>query len=129
MADFHNEGDSIEGKKVLIDTRKQLFKASIRHGKLGVLYKYKCSIRSESEVKVELSPKIAIFNRNSHLDVYDCLKASVIEVYSSKMLNFGLSSNVTSTHGSQTCETRCYTYAEIFIPFDYVLNRRSLLSE
>ena len=129
MADFHEGGDCIEGKKVRIDTRKHLLQTSIRHAELGQLYKYKCSIRSESEIKEELNPKVAQFNANSHLDIFDCLKANVIEIYSSRLLNFGVAANVTSTHSSQTCEARCYTYAEIFIPFDHILNKKPILPE
>lgn len=123
MSDYTNLGDSLEGKKVRLETRKQLFKNTIIDSNLGTLYKFKCSIRSEAEITCELSPKKNQYHEKSHLDLGDCLKADSIEVYSKKNLKFDIISGATSTHKAQTVETNCYTYAQISVPFRFILEK------
>jgi len=123
MALFVEKGESIEGKKVRLETRKNIFKKPIHHKELGLLYKYKTAIRSIAEIICELEPKKAIILQEPHLDIGDQLNADGIEIYTKKILKPDIIGGATSTHKAQSIEMDKHTAAEIFMPYDIILTR------
>ncbi len=82
---------------------------------VGKCFLYKCSRNSEAVIKKELSPKEAIYNQNSALDLDDILEAENISVAmkskrAPKIFKVGAHSH---RHNAQTCMSDNYTFAMI----------------
>ncbi len=122
MAKLINQEDSIEGEKVLINTRKQITQSPVKRKGIR-LFKYKCSRHSKTEITEELNPKKFKIKEISALNLGDLLEADVIEVYPSNMLRFVKESGYSSKHSIQTAESKSFTFAEIAIPFRFTLSR------
>lgn len=116
------QGASIEGERVSVYTRKQIFHSLVQIGGM-TLCKYKCSTHVKSEVIEELIPKRYKIKKTSNLNAGDLLEADVIEVYPQSMLTFEKEANYSHTHGIQTAQSKGFTYAEIAIPFRFLLER------
>lgn len=122
MAKFVDKGDSIEGKTVLINTRKQTFQTILKLRNY-IFYKYKCSINSKAEITEEINPKAYQLKESSHLNLGDFLEAEVIEVLSFTNLKFHEESGYTGRHGIQTATADEFAFAEIFMPFRFILEK------
>jgi hypothetical protein len=117
MQKYADMGASIEGEKILIDSRKIDMRKQIRLPNGLKYWKYKCSKRSDAEIIEELNPKVFVLNQQSFLYKGDCISADIIEVLCKNRLKVKKMSNTTSTHGSQNTESKGYTFAAILKPF------------
>jgi len=122
MVKYVAQEESIEGERVLVNTRKQIVQPPVSKGG-KILTKYLCSKNAQAEIKQELNPKIAIVKKASRLDLGDILEAHAIEVFTTQRLHFKKEANFTSVHGIQTAECIRFTFAEISVPFRFVLQR------
>jgi hypothetical protein len=128
MGEFQNRGDSIEGEKVHCNTRKAIPGGRFDFLGIGILWKYGCQTNAFVKIIEELNPKRFKYKSTSHLDLDDCISGEKIEVFSSDKLRFKKESNFSSTHGIQWSQSNSYTYAEIKIPYRYILYRNYQLS-
>lgn len=122
MAKFISKGDSVEGELLLVNARKPVLQAIInRRG--NTFCKYKCEINCKAEVIKELKPKKAVIKITSNLNLGDFLEADKIEILTRNRMNFQKEANYSSSHGIQTASSKGFAFAEIFIPFRWVLER------
>lgn len=125
------QGDSIECENANICSRQLDLtlpvKINCSDGKIIKLFKYKTKKNAWVKIVEELNPKEHVVNSNSKLDLGVLLEADIVEVYVSKCLKIGRGSNITSTHGAQGCTSNCFTYAQIMMPFRFILDMNSKL--
>lgn len=119
--EFINQGDTIEGKRLDIKTRKQTLQTSIEIKDIGRCFKYLCQKNVNASVAEELKEKVAKFADDSHLNLNDNIRGDSVDLYSLTRLQFSKESNYSSKHGIQYSETKKYGCAQIRIPFRFTL--------
>jgi hypothetical protein len=118
---FINRGETIEGKRIAIKTRKQTLQTSVEIDNIGRCFKYLCQKNANASITEELDIKVSKFSEKSHLDINDSVSGDSIDLYSSDKLQFTKEANYSSKHGIQSSETKQYGCAQIRIPFRFAL--------
>lgn len=129
--EFHLEGESIESEESEITTRNLVPEGFINHSILGQVFKCKGNRNSKAVITKELNPKEYKFKVKSHLENGDTLKAEGIYILS-KMIRKPKKKliNESGRHKAQFYKFKKFTFAEIEIPLENVINsmrKRGLL--
>lgn len=126
MAEYYNRGDSIEGRKLDVFSRK-IEKSStlLNCGVLGRCVKYKCDRNASAEITQELTEvqKSNLRNKdNSKLGLSDKLKCDALFVLHEgcRHLSITKDEGATHTHGGQYINTKTRSYSEITTPFEQI---------
>lgn len=109
------DNTSIECLSAEIISRRIVSSSYMLINNIGKCLVYKCSKNSEAVIKKELSPKEAVHNQNSSLDLDDMLEGENITVAMQarrgpKISKVGAHSH---RHNAQTCKSDKYTFAMI----------------
>lgn len=109
----HNN-HSIECNSAQIISRKIVPGAFLNLKSIGRVFSYKCSRNSEAVIKRELNPKVALYNKNSFLDLETKLECDRLYflVKAKKPYDVGLK-NHTHRHKAQEILTEDFTFARI----------------
>lgn len=122
---FINHGDTIEGKRVSITTRKQSLQAIVEIEEIGKCFKYLCQKNATATIVEELSLDAKERNKKLqakiNLNINDCISGDSIDLYSLDRLQFSKEANFSSKHGIQHSETKRHCRAQIRIPFRFAL--------
>lgn len=104
----------IECNSAQIISRKIVPGAFINLNSIGRVFTYKCSRNSEAIIKRELNPKVALYNKNSFLDLETKLECDRLYflVKAKKPYHLGLK-NHTHRHKAEEIFTDDFTYARI----------------
>ena len=122
---FVNHGDTIEGKRIDIKTRKQTLQTSVEIDDVGRCFKYLCQIHATASITekldLDIKTKDEKIKSNIHLEVDDCISGDSIDVYTLDRLKFSKEANYSHKHGIQSSETKRYGRSQIRIPFRFAL--------
>lgn len=112
------DGAQIEAAGTNILSRKIVASAAVDIPNVGKCMKYNCSRNSSACITKELEPKQPRFRTTSILNNQDSIKAKnmVVHILSKRPLKIS-KVPLTSRHNSQATNTRCYTHAQISMPF------------
>ena len=127
MAKYFKKGESIEAKKIALNTRKKVAQGTINIPIYGMCFKYSCNINVKTEIINALDDKTQLYIITSHTSIGDILKAHSVDIFARSVINFNKESNYTSTHGIQTGTIKKYGCAQIQIPFKDILQKKKLL--
>lgn len=123
---YINQGDTIEGKRVDIKTRKQNLQTSVEIEEIGRCYKYLCqknaTVTIIEELDIDAEAKKKKNDEKIHMEVADCVSGDSIDLYSLDFLRFSKEANFSSKHGIQSSETKRFGRAQVRIPFRFALS-------
>lgn len=111
-------GASIECAAASIVSRKIERTGVQNNPKLGLCKKYKCSRNSEAKISKELSPKKALLNPSSLLDLHDKISGETISILTSFKKDLcAIKAPNTGRHKAQFTDVDGFTQAIIVVQF------------
>ncbi len=135
MAEYYENGDSIESQKTLIITRKLVRESFIKLKPNSKGIKYKCSRNSSAEITQELVNKVQenLHGNNPHTQLGDKLKCENLYFINESLKPVkGTLIMGSGQHEATQCNLKDRTYAEIERPFKHVqdaINKKMLESK
>jgi hypothetical protein len=94
------------------------------NGEEILLHKGKTKKSAYVKISEELNPKEQRICLTSHVNLDEELQADTIEIYTKRKVTLHLESNFSHVHGVQWNYTKCFTYAKIFIPWRFILEKQ-----
>lgn len=107
-----------------VHSRKVSIAAAIKHGDVGVCFRYKCERDSSAQITAERDPKKCEFNKKAHLNLGDQIRGKTVVAYVAgrRPIRISKGSNYSATHSIGHFETEANTYAELTEAFENIVN-------